>query len=85
MTNNLKRQKLVTQSEALSKQFDSKFTLSNLENAQYPKDTKAREKEITFTLGQKQEEKLDKSKDKPTNRVVTLRKLMDTQTGKSES
>lgn len=62
MTNTLKRRKLVTQSEALTKQFNDQL---NLEHAQIPKDdancqilkTQDRKGEATFTLGQRIEDK----------------------------
>ena len=50
MTNALKRRKLVTQPEALAKQFEDGF---NLESAQMPKENGEKpEYEVTFTLGQ---------------------------------
>lgn len=62
MTNTLKRRKLVTQSEALAKQFNDQL---NLEHAQTAKGgangrmqkTQDQKSEVTFTLGQRIEDK----------------------------
>ena len=73
-TNTLKRRKLISQSEALASQFSVACSIAD------NKETKGQIKEQEFTLGinKKVEE------DKKGKHVVTLRKFMTTEWGKSE-
>ena len=62
MTNTLKRRKLVTQSEALTKQFNDQLNLDNAQTAKggangQTQKTQDQKSEVTFTLGQRIEDK----------------------------